>query len=101
MGVQTCALPIWPIPVQVNPPWWASNTARAGYAIAMLLASALFALAYRARLRRRHAFELAEQRRELAEQSSLANTRFLASSEERPVGNECISTGRSRWSQSL
>src|SRR3546814_15564524 len=44
----------------------------------MLRASALFALAYRTRLRRRHAFELAEQRRELAEQSSLAKTRFLA-----------------------
>lgn len=67
-----------PIPVQINPPWWASNAARAGYAIATALAIALFALAYRARLRRGHAFELAEQRRELAEQSSLAKTRFLA-----------------------
>src|SRR3546814_11818213 len=86
MGVQTCALPIWPIPVQVNLPWWASNTARAGYAIAMLLASALFALAYRARLRRRHAFELAEQRRELAEQSSLAKTRFLATLGHEEIG---------------
>lgn len=67
-----------PIPVQVNPPWWASNAARSSYAVATLIVIALTALAYRARLRRRHAFELAEQRRELAEQSSLAKTRFLA-----------------------
>jgi signal transduction histidine kinase/CheY-like chemotaxis protein/streptogramin lyase len=69
---------IVPLDVRVNPPWWASTPARLAYACAALVALALFALAYRTRLRRRHAFELAEQRRELAEQSSLAKTRFLA-----------------------
>lgn len=67
-----------PLAVRVDPPWWASRAARLVYVIAGLLALALLARAYRSRLRRRHAFELAEQRRELAEQSSLAKTRFLA-----------------------
>jgi len=71
--VQTTALP-----VRVDPPWWASTMARLAYASAVLLALVVFALAYRTRLHRRHAFELAEQRRELAEQSSLAKTHFLA-----------------------
>jgi len=69
---------IAPLEVLVNPPWWASTPARLAYASVGLLALALFALGYRTRLRRRHAFEMAEQRRELAEQSSLAKTRFLA-----------------------
>lgn len=69
---------IAPLDVKVDPPWWASTPARLAYASAGLLALALFTLTYRTRLRRRHAFEMAEQRRELAEQSSLAKTRFLA-----------------------
>ncbi|PKM14588.1 MAG: histidine kinase [Gammaproteobacteria bacterium HGW-Gammaproteobacteria-2] len=69
---------VTPLDVQVRPPWWASTLARLAYVIAALLVIALFAIAYRTRLRRRHAFEMAEQRRELAEHSSLAKTRFLA-----------------------
>src|SRR5699024_3087785 len=34
--------------------------------------------AYRARLKRHHAWQLAEHKRELAEQASLAKSRFLA-----------------------
>jgi signal transduction histidine kinase/CheY-like chemotaxis protein len=62
----------------VRPPWWAAPWSRAG---ALLAAAALLswaALAYRRALRRRHALQLTEQRRALAEQASLAKTRFLA-----------------------
>ncbi len=63
---------------RIAPPWW--RTLWATTAFAMLAALILWAMAaaYRARLRRRHAWHLAEHKRTLAEQASLAKTRFLA-----------------------
>lgn len=66
------------IPVIVQPPWWSTWWLRS-----LLLASALASLAligreYRARLKRRHEWQLAEQQRNMAEQASHAKTRFLA-----------------------
>jgi signal transduction histidine kinase len=63
---------------EVQPPWWRTGWALAAYALLTLLALGLLALAYRARLRRQHAWQLAEHKRELAEQASLAKSRFLA-----------------------
>ncbi|MET0290136.1 MAG: ATP-binding protein [Pseudoxanthomonas sp.] len=62
----------------VAPPWYAS-----AWGITMLLLSLLlFALwsswAYRGRLRRKASWQLAVHKREVAEQASLAKTRFLA-----------------------
>ena len=62
----------------VLPPWWRSGWAIAAYALLGLLALAALALAYRARLKRRHAWQLAEHKRALAEQASEAKSRFLA-----------------------
>ena len=62
----------------VPPPWWRTGWALAGFAALLLLAVALLAWAYRARLRRRHAWQLAEQKRALAEQASEAKSHFLA-----------------------
>ncbi|HST45043.1 MAG TPA: two-component regulator propeller domain-containing protein, partial [Luteimonas sp.] len=63
---------------RVAPPWWLTGWAHAGAALlgAALLAS--LAYAYRRRLKRRHAWHLSVQKRALAEQASLAKTRFLA-----------------------
>ncbi|MCD9030796.1 response regulator [Luteimonas sp. Y-2-2-4F] len=64
--------------IVVQPPWWRTPTALAAFvALAVLL---LFAAAagYRRRLRRRHAWKLAVHKREVAEQASVAKTRFLA-----------------------
>ena len=63
---------------KVLPPWWRSVW---GIALFVLLAAALMAVLgalYRRRLRRRNAWQLAEHKREIAEQASLAKTRFLA-----------------------
>lgn len=62
----------------VPPPWWRTGWALAGFAALLLLAVAVLAWAYRARLRRRHAWQLAEQKRALAEHASEAKSRFLA-----------------------
>src|SRR5690606_2315206 len=62
----------------VPPPWWRTWWALAGFALLAALALAAIALAYRARLRRSHAWQLAEQKRALAEQASEAKSRFLA-----------------------
>ncbi|HEY0335049.1 MAG TPA: ATP-binding protein [Stenotrophomonas sp.] len=62
----------------VSPPWWRSR----GGVAALVVAGALAILAsfglYRRRLRARHVWQLAQHKRELAEQASLAKTRFLA-----------------------
>lgn len=63
---------------RVLPPWWRSGAGLALFALAGLLLAAGLAVAYRDRLRRRTAWQLAEHKRELAEQASLAKTRFLA-----------------------
>lgn len=73
---------LWSKPIvlrfRVLPPWW-----RTGWAIAglLVLAAGLLLLAaweYRARLNRRHALQLMEQKRQLAEHASQAKTQFLA-----------------------
>lgn len=63
---------------EMRPPWYRSTwgmSLLAGIAILLLVA---LADGYRRRLRRRTALQLAEHKRELAEQASLAKTRFLA-----------------------
>ncbi|MCC4595349.1 response regulator [Xanthomonas campestris pv. phormiicola] len=66
------------LPFRVYPPWWRSVWGIAG----LLAAAALLVLAslraYRRRLRRQHAWQLALHKQEVAEQASLAKTRFLA-----------------------
>lgn len=63
---------------ELPPPWWQTPWARLAFCAAGMLAVAWLALAYRQRLRRRHAWQLAEHKRELAEQASEAKSRFLA-----------------------
>ncbi len=72
----------WSMPVslqvEVQPPWWRSAWAMVLYT---LLASALlwwFSYLDQLRLKRRHTYQLARQKRELAEQASEAKSRFLA-----------------------
>ena len=62
----------------VPPPWWRSGWALAAWSCAALALLGGLALAYRQRLRRRHALQLAEHKRTLAEQASQAKSRFLA-----------------------
>lgn len=62
----------------VPPPWWRSGWALAVWALAALALLAGLALAYRQRLKRRHAWQLAEHKQALAEQASQAKSRFLA-----------------------
>jgi signal transduction histidine kinase/CheY-like chemotaxis protein len=66
------------LPFRVYPPWWRSVWGIAGLlaAAALLLLASL--RAYRRRLRRQHAWQLALHKQEVAEQASLAKTRFLA-----------------------
>ncbi|KAF1719294.1 hybrid sensor histidine kinase/response regulator [Pseudoxanthomonas wuyuanensis] len=62
----------------VAPPWWRTWWASlAAAAVAIALLGGL-ALAYRRRLRRRSAWQLAVHKHELAQQASEAKTRFLA-----------------------
>jgi signal transduction histidine kinase/CheY-like chemotaxis protein len=60
------------------PPWWRSGAGMAALALCGLALVLLCAWAYRERLRRRSAWNLAQHKRELAEQASLAKTHFLA-----------------------
>jgi signal transduction histidine kinase/CheY-like chemotaxis protein len=62
----------------VPPPWWRSGWALAAWTLVALSLLAGLALVYRERLRRRHAWQLAEHKRTLAEQASQAKSRFLA-----------------------
>jgi signal transduction histidine kinase/ActR/RegA family two-component response regulator len=63
---------------RVLPPWWRTPWALAGFAALAVLLLWWAAAAYRERLKQRHALQLIEHERELAEQASLAKTRFLA-----------------------
>ena len=73
---------VWSAPQRlafaVRPPWWKTKVAYASYMVLVLLALWALAWLYRRRLHQRHAFALAQQQRELAEQTSDAKTRFLA-----------------------
>jgi len=67
-----------PLPIKVAPPMWATPGAYLLYAIAALLAGFAGLLAYRLRIRRRHALALADERRRSAEQLTEAKSNFLA-----------------------
>lgn len=67
-----------PLPVHVARPPWATPFAYALYALAALLIGCLAFGNWRARLRRRHAAALAEERRRSAEQLVEAKSAFLA-----------------------
>lgn len=67
-----------PLSIHVAAPPWARPWAFALYAMAGLLALLAGMRAYRRRLKRRHAWELAEQERAFAEQESAAKSDFLA-----------------------
>ena len=62
----------------VPPPWWKAWWALLVYAVLALLALVAAAAAYRAKLKRRHAMQLTEEKRVLAEHASEAKSRFLA-----------------------
>jgi ligand-binding sensor domain-containing protein/CheY-like chemotaxis protein/nitrogen-specific signal transduction histidine kinase len=66
------------LPFRVDPPWWRSVWGIAGLLAAAVLLVLVSLRAYRRRLRRQHAWQLALHKQEVAEQASLAKTRFLA-----------------------
>jgi len=67
-----------PLHLRVAAPPWATPWAYAAYATGVLFALLLAFRVYRARIRRRHALELAEQQRRFAESASAAKSDFLA-----------------------
>ncbi|MGO1073763.1 ATP-binding protein [Lysobacter sp. CA199] len=73
---------IWSDPVSfalhVKPPWWRSTWAQVVFSLLAIAALVVGAIAYRRRLGRRSAWQLAVHKREVAEQASEAKTRFLA-----------------------
>jgi signal transduction histidine kinase/sugar lactone lactonase YvrE len=70
--------PIQRIKFDVAAPWWRTPAAMAGAVGLAVLLLWWIADAYRQRVRRRHAWQMTQQERELAQQASLAKTRFLA-----------------------
>jgi signal transduction histidine kinase/CheY-like chemotaxis protein/sugar lactone lactonase YvrE len=66
------------IAFRIDPPWWRTPWARAAFVLLALGLLWKAASDYRRRLKRRNAWQLTEHKRELAEQASLAKTRFLA-----------------------
>jgi signal transduction histidine kinase/ActR/RegA family two-component response regulator len=70
--------PIKTLRFRVLPPWWRSPWGLACWTVlALLVVGALLHL-YRRRVRRRSAWQLAQHKREVAEQASQAKTHFLA-----------------------
>jgi len=67
-----------PLAVEVARAPWATSLAWTSYAAALLLAAYAALRGYRTRIRRRHAFALAEERRRSAEQLIEAKSSFLA-----------------------
>ena len=70
--------PVQTVGFDVQPPWWRTWWAVAAFVLAGLALVWIVAGAYRQRLKRRHAWQLAQQKQDLAEQASQAKTRFLA-----------------------
>lgn len=70
--------PLQQLDFRVRPPWWRTAWALAALALAGVTLVVSIARGYRLRLKRRNAWQLAVQKRQLAEQASLAKTRFLA-----------------------
>lgn len=70
--------PIAPLRLRVASPPWATPLAQVAYLATLALAVLLVFRTYRTRIRRRHAFELAEQQRGFAEQANAAKSEFLA-----------------------
>lgn len=70
--------PVQELPFSMAPPWWRSSWALLAAAVASVLLLLGSAYAYRRRLRTRNQWQLALHKRELAEQASLAKSRFLA-----------------------
>jgi len=62
----------------VPPPWWRTGWGLLVFALGALLLLAWGAYMYRRRVRRRSQWQLAIHKREIAEQASLAKSRFLA-----------------------
>jgi signal transduction histidine kinase/sugar lactone lactonase YvrE len=81
-AIGTDADGLWSAParleLRIAPPWWRSPWAYVAYVLAGLLAAWAMGRAYRARIRARHAQQLSEARRRLAEEHSQAKSRFLA-----------------------
>jgi signal transduction histidine kinase/CheY-like chemotaxis protein/streptogramin lyase len=67
-----------PLHLRVAAPLWETPAAYTAYALIVALGTLLALRAYRMRLRRRHAYELAKQQRRFAEQASAAKSEFLA-----------------------
>jgi ligand-binding sensor domain-containing protein/CheY-like chemotaxis protein/nitrogen-specific signal transduction histidine kinase len=70
--------PLREIAFRVPPPWWRSAWGIATLVAALALGLLSLAWLYRSRLRRRSEWQLDVHKRELAEQASLAKSRFLA-----------------------
>ncbi|AKC87397.1 hybrid sensor histidine kinase/response regulator [Pseudoxanthomonas suwonensis] len=70
--------PVHTLAFRVPPPWWRSTWGVAALALLAVLAVLWFGWLYRNRLRRRNQWQLDVHKRELAEQASLAKSRFLA-----------------------
>lgn len=70
--------PVQQLQFRVLPPWWRSVPGLLLLIAAGLLLLSWFAWLYRRRLQRRHAYQLALHKQEVAEQASAAKTRFLA-----------------------
>ncbi|HVT33866.1 MAG TPA: two-component regulator propeller domain-containing protein [Rhodanobacteraceae bacterium] len=67
-----------PIAIRVAPPVWARPGAFFAYVLALLAIGFAASFAYRLRIKRRHAFALAETRQRSAEQLAEAKSKFLA-----------------------
>lgn len=70
--------PVQELRFSVQPPWWRTWWAIGGFVLLGIALLVALAMGYRNRLRRRHALEQAERERSLAQEASLAKTRFLA-----------------------
>lgn len=66
------------VPFEVQPPWWRTWWATLLFVCASVVVVGMLANAYRVRLKRRHAWQMAKQKQDIAEQASQAKTRFLA-----------------------